>query len=147
MDGSVGKWSHDRLIFNTGIPIHGRDGLYNWDGAQIFLLRRECERCALLTQAKYKSNLKIKTLNTEMPCSISLDSGNEQEIIIESSKNKGPTKNDISLRYTRPVLLIRNGFHMFPCRNQNIGFKSRFPDSEWQFSHMHVLNKKNSRSR
>ena len=75
-----------------------------------------------------------------MPCSISLDSGNEQEIIIESSKNKGPTKNDISLRYTRPVLLIRNGFHMFPCRNQNIGFKSRFPDSEWQFSHMHALD-------
>ena len=56
-----------------------------------------------------------------MKCLFQSDWSNE--IITEKSRSsKDPTKIDISIRYPLTVLLIRNVFYIFPCRNHKIEF-------------------------
>ena len=61
------------------------------------------------------------------------DQRSEQKVITEINRhNKGPTNDDISTQYIRPVLLICDGFNMVPCRSPTtwitkiIGLTQRF---------------------
>ena len=126
-----------------------------WRGALVFTLiwaringwENNCEAGDL---RRNFAHYDVIVMIQKKQCLFSSYWSSEQEIVTEISPNKkGPNKN---YTCTRPVIFIRNGFHMFPGRNhkigltKNIGLNHDFPIWIGKFSLIHVLKKKNSRS-
>ena len=102
-----------QTIYLTQYRFSHRWLMENWP----FIEMRMRKLCCLDIGKNLKTrDLHVNTANA-MQCIFPSDWSNEQEIIIEIRfNNKIPIKNGISIRYTRPISLIRNdSMFVFDC--------------------------------